>query len=293
MPASALAKNYQKLALMGKKILSIIFTYYPERELLANNVSNFINDVDKVLIWENTPKQLREQYRFIKHSKVEYVHGECNSISLALNYAWKYAVDYGFDYLLTMDQDSIFENFPAYKKEALILLEKNNCIIGPSINKKSFTIGMDVYSEKDTIITSGMIVPISTVEKVGGWCKEFIVDGIDIDFCLNVASKGYHIFQMNSHCLIQRFGSPETRCFLGKTIILHNYNPKRLHDYARNLLIVLRKYDFPTELARRYFKALRNTIFNIFFFESQKTLKLYNLCIGFIEGLKFKIKKSN
>ena len=96
------------------KILAIVVTYYPEKDLLEKNVQAFINQVDKVLIWENTPSPDKLDYRFITHEKVEY-HGDgINSISRALNYAWEYANENGYDYLLTMDQDSFFENFDYY-----------------------------------------------------------------------------------------------------------------------------------------------------------------------------------
>ena len=52
------------------KILAIVVTYYPEKELLERNVQAFINRVDKVLIWENTPSPDKMSYRFISHEKV-------------------------------------------------------------------------------------------------------------------------------------------------------------------------------------------------------------------------------
>ena len=67
------------------KILAIVVTYYPEKELLERNVQAFINRVDKVLIWENTPSPDKMSYRFISHEKVEYYGDGINSISRALN----------------------------------------------------------------------------------------------------------------------------------------------------------------------------------------------------------------
>lgn len=93
-------------------ILSIIVTYFPEKELLEKNINAIIHSVDKVLIWENTPSDQRDKYRFFNEEKVKYCGDGVNSISHALNYAWRYAQDNGYDYLLTMDQDSCFVDFP-------------------------------------------------------------------------------------------------------------------------------------------------------------------------------------
>ena len=47
---------------MEMRILAIVVTYYPEKELLKKNISAFIDHVDKVLIWENTPEQEKLNY---------------------------------------------------------------------------------------------------------------------------------------------------------------------------------------------------------------------------------------
>ena len=73
------------------KILAIVVTYYPKKELLEKNVNAFIEDVEKVLIWENTPSSDKIQYRYLTGNKIEYCSDGTNSISRALNYGWQYA----------------------------------------------------------------------------------------------------------------------------------------------------------------------------------------------------------
>ena len=107
---------------MSNRILAIVVTYYPEKELLEKNVSAFINDVEKILIWENTPNDKKLLYRFLSDPKVDYCGDGVNSISHALNYAWKYAETNGYNYLLTMDQDSVFENFSLFIENTIYLI---------------------------------------------------------------------------------------------------------------------------------------------------------------------------
>ena len=118
------------------RILAIVITYYPEKELMEKNVSAFIDDVNKVLIWENTPESDKLKYRFIEHEKVEYCGDGINSISHGLNYGWHYANNGGYDYLLTMDQDSILINFAAMKEYVKSHIYER-IIIGPSLNMGS------------------------------------------------------------------------------------------------------------------------------------------------------------
>jgi hypothetical protein len=39
------------------KILAISVTFYPDKELFERSVSSFVDFVDEVLVWENTPKE--------------------------------------------------------------------------------------------------------------------------------------------------------------------------------------------------------------------------------------------
>lgn len=78
------------------KILAVVVTYYPDEELLTKNIQAFVNDVDKVLIWENTPESEKLNYRFIQNEKIEYRGDGVNSIARALNYAWRYAKEKGY-----------------------------------------------------------------------------------------------------------------------------------------------------------------------------------------------------
>ena len=55
---------------MSVKIVSVIVTFYPEKELLQANISRFIDYVDKVLIWENTPEPHKRSYRFLFNDKM-------------------------------------------------------------------------------------------------------------------------------------------------------------------------------------------------------------------------------
>lgn len=95
------------------KLLSVIVSYFPNFQDLIKGINSIINDVDQIIIWENTPlnevnynkNQLLEQY-----PKIVFLREKDNvGIGRALNQAAKYALENGFTHLLTMDQDSFFE----------------------------------------------------------------------------------------------------------------------------------------------------------------------------------------
>ena len=262
-------------------ILTIIVTYFPEKELLEKNINAIIHSVDKVLIWENTPSDLCENYRFINHKKIEYCGDGINSISHALNYAWRYAQDNGYDYLLTMDQDSCFVDFPRYLKQTILNENAPIGIYSPPIDEGRI---VRDFEEIDMPITSGMLIAVTLIDKIGGWDEAFKIDSVDDEFCLHAHTLGIKTFAVKGIVMQHRLGFPVTRRFLGHTIILRNYSPYRLHDIYKNNIILVRKYSQFTYIKKNLLNWLKQ-IFWILLFEDDKAKKLMSILRGCFAGL--------
>ena len=268
------------------KILAIVLTYYPERDLLIQNISAFIDHVDKVLIWENTPSSEIDDYKFIEHEKVEYYGDGLNSISHALNYAWKYAVSKGFDYLLTMDQDSIFKNFNFYLEKITLRYSQNTETFGiytPQI------LGRKVERDIEKIdmpITSGMLLPVVLINQIGGWDEEFKIDSVDDEFSSHAHSLGIRTFVVKDAILVQRFGAPKVVKALGHTWRLRNYSASRLHDIFMNNTILIKRYPEATYL-RDNFKRTWVKYIRYIFLEKNTFSKLKAIICGVLAGIKY------
>ena len=264
-------------------ILAVVVTYFPEKELLDKNINAFILHVDKVLIWENTPSNKREGYRFICHEKVEYCGDDINSISHALNYAWRYARDNGYDQLLTMDQDSCFENFPRYLKQTIFNENAPTGIYVPPIKELRIEINKD-FEEINRPITSGMLIPVALIDRIGGWNEDFKVDAVDDEFCLHAHSLGIKIFAVKDIVMQHRIGEPIKRRLWGHMITLSNYSPNRLYGIYRNKIILARKYPQFSYMKEDLNSWLRNIVW-IFLFEGNKVRKLVSILRGCFAGL--------
>ena len=273
-----------QLTTLQKMILAIIVTYFPEKELLERNFNAFIDSVDKVLIWENTPSEKREDYRFIHHEKAEYCGDGINSISHALNYAWRYAQAGKYDYLLTMDQDSCFENFPYYLEQTIHNANAPEGIYTPPIKEKPIEFTKDLV-EIERPITSGMLIPVNLINKIGGWDEEFKIDSVDDEFCLHAHLLGIKIFAVKDIVMQHRLGNPETRNFLGHTITLRNYPPSRLYGFFRNNFILAKKYPQYPYVRKDLKDNLKNQLIWITLLEDNKTRKIASIIRGCIAGL--------
>jgi len=269
----------------NNRILAIVVTYYPEKELLERNLFAFIDKVDKVLIWENTSEDEKLSYRFINHQKAEYCGDGINSISHALNYAWHYAERNHYEYLLTMDQDSVFKNFTDYLNETI----KN-----PQAPKGIWSPTMILLGHRDTrekgiretpmAITSGMLIHVSLMEKIGGWNEAFSVDGIDAEFCFCAKKKGVNTYQINRTHLYHQFGKQKRKSFWGHDFVLDNYCPLRYYMIYKSHVLVMRMYPEQKWFKAFFYQHRLKMICWIFLFEEHGFEKFCNILKGIIMG---------
>ena len=273
------------------KYLAIVVTYYPEEKLLRKNISAFINEIDKVLIWENTHESEKYLYRFIDSDKVEYCGDGNNSISRALNYAWRYAKKHGYDFILTMDQDSILDGFTSLKDFATSHLHER-IIVGPSLNRDDCSSeSPTIITKVETLITSGTLLPVGILDEIGGYDEKLDIDGIDTDISYKADKLGIQLYQLKNVNLVQRFGTPVKRFFCGKEYVISSYSAKRLRSILRAHVYLMRKYSNMSMSTRKYIikhYVLEKTR-DIVLFEEKKLPKLVGLYLGIFEGLFVKL----
>ena len=277
------------------KILAVIVAYHPETSLIRRNIAAFVDDVDKILIWRNSP--LNEKAIADGFSKVEFC-GECanTGIPKALNYAWHHARENGYSHLLTMDQDSVWENFRGYLDSALAP-DAPTGIFGPRING---TMGYEEYlpagyQHMDIVpypfvITSGMLVSVQLIDRIGGWDEAMFVDGVDMEFVFHARELGIYTYRISGCNLIHRLGNTYKKKFLGRTYTVHNYSPARLYSLYSSHIMVMRKYPsaiIMTPLFRR--QNYRQRPIRILLGEKHRFAKLAAIIRGIRDGRRAKI----
>ncbi|MBR5699753.1 MAG: hypothetical protein IKX37_01525 [Bacteroidales bacterium] len=245
------------------KILAVTVVYEPDPELLLRSVASYVDAVDKVLVWRNSPIPESLEARLAalgeNEGKIEFRGDGTNvGISRALNAVWQEVVGSGIDALLTMDQDSIWHHFkdflnlietPAAPKgfyAPRILSAQEGEGGGNSPQKSEFT-------PFETAFTSGMLIPSDILERVGGWCEDFRVDGVDNEFCLHAKTLGIQGYRCPAGWLEHTLGKVEFRTLFGLRFRTYNYTPERLFGIYRNNLLAIKKYPSVSGNFRRQF----------------------------------------
>lgn len=268
------------------KILAVVVTYYPNVEETQRNIQQFIEDVDSLIIWQNTPVEDIEKYKFDianNSGKILYMGIGCNVyIASALNHAVNYGFENNFTHILTLDQDSYFEtgHFRKYV-ETICKYKSLISIFGPNPNYSEPGIS-DIPVEKSTLITSGNIVKLDVFKNIGLYREDYKIDCVDYEFCFRAYRNGYKSYMVNSVLLKQEFGvSKKTR--LGYYI--SNYSAQRLYFIARNNIKLYREYPDLVSVLTVINRIIKPFI-KIIISEPNKISKISAILRGVINGIR-------
>ena len=265
--------------------LSIIVVYNPKVDLLVKDICSFIKNVDLLIIWQNSV--LSDDVREYISSLGNIIfagNGINQGIPTALNYALSYAIKNGYDYLLTMDQDSVLENFDNYKNTVIKKNQEKSCIVGAYQTFLESKLSEDIFSEYKWVITSGTIFPIRLLNEIGGFETSFFIDTVDIEVCIRARKYGYKCYICRTGKLIQKYGVKHTIKMLNKTINYVVYSPDRIYGIFRNLtmlLITYRNKEISYELFTFSFIVIKSAVFE----KRNRTKSLLAMLSGIIDGI--------
>ena len=239
------------------KVLAVVTCYNPTPELLLRSVSSYAGDVDKLLVWRNSslPEELESELAGRFHAEFRG-DGTNAGISTALNAAWKEASAGNYDFLLTMDQDSVWHHFDAYLSKALSN-GPSMCFYSPLTllaGEMPSPGSNSLFAPVEIAITSGMLIPVSVINRVGGWDERFKIDAVDDEFCLHARSLGIRCWECGAGWLEHRLGDRRLVSLLWMHFYTYNYSPQRLYGIYRNHIIAFRRYKGAvSRKARHYF----------------------------------------
>lgn len=277
-------------------IAGVTILYYPS-PLTVQYIQTYLPFLKKLYIIDNTEKPLPELALSLqKLSNIVYIYdGENKGIAFRLNQALSLCLQEGFEWLLTMDQDSYFQpgqmeqylfciqNFAQKNMVAVFGVEYLQPLPAPAATCR--------YEEVAHLITSGSVVNVSLSQAVGGFDENLFIDEVDLEYCYRALRAGYKIIEIPSIFLNHHLGDVSQHISL-KTLKKTNrtlHAPLRVYYMVRNFLYVQKKYKkyFPESIAHNK-KDLQCRIKNNILYNKNKVLVLRYIALGFFD---FKRKK--
>ena len=191
------------------KVAAVVIIYYPEKEIF-NNILSYCDFFSKTFVVDNSE---RPHPSFVKKIQtiptLQYISDGVNKgIAARLNEICHQVIKEGFDFLLTMDQDSFFEAEDL--RQYLSCIHNHDCtsiaMFGVNYIQRT-SVPDKCMSQKTTqLITSGSMINLDLFNIIGGFDEALFIDEVDTDYCYAAITKGYDIITFENIFLHHNLG---------------------------------------------------------------------------------------
>lgn len=268
-----------------------IVTFNPDINLLKQNIDSIINQVREVVIFDNNSSNINEIKELVKKFvNIKMFISERNEgIAYALNRLMQYGKENKYQWMLSLDQDSICPNDYIKNMGSILDSLDNIGILAPTIvDRNTGIIGYkfkEKYKDVKNAITSGSITNISAWKDVNGYDNKMFIDCVDFDFSYRLRKKGYRVVQTSLVELNHSVGEGKKCKFLFFTVNNYEHTAFRCFYMAQNRIYYPKKNKDFLLLIKGNFKNI-NHLFRIILFEHDKKNKIKALFKGWKNGYK-------
>ena len=267
-----------------KKICAGIVTYNPDILRLKKNISNIANQVKTIIIFDNGSENINNIIELISCYSNVYIlnNPENKGIAYALNKIFEWGKKNNFEWVLTLDQDSVVLGDLIDNYE---FISEKNAIVAPNIlykdNEQYKEIHDHDYEYVSWAITSASLTQLKAWEEIGGFDEYLFIDKVDYDFCVRLRCKGYFLVRTYKVTLDHELGNLNCIRLFGKTIYVTHHSPQRKYYMVRNSIYLKKKLGSGTP-ARDVIKLIAKTLL----FEKKKMLNFSFIYRGIVDGAK-------
>ena len=266
-----------------------IVSFNPDIDLLQSNIEAIINQVEQVFVVDNGSDNVNAVERLTdQYSSVQLIKNpENRGIAAALNQCCKASTEDGYQWIVTLDQDSICPEHFIDGLSQLISIEKKVGIIAPLIVDRSVgVIGHhpNGYAEVRTCITSGAMTSLAVWNELQGFDEKMFIDSVDFEYCYRVRKAGYKVIQTDQVQLSHSIGEATMCRFLFWKFKNTEHGAFRDYYIAQNNVYYPKKHKLWLRFIRGNLRNLRS-VFVVLLYEKDKIGKVSAIVKGWRSGL--------
>lgn len=303
---------------MNSQLLSVcavIITYHPSLENLKALLASLTNQVVQVVIVDNGSSEILELISLQEHIKNLEVLGlgENFGIGHAQNVGIEYAKKIGVEYVALFDQDSCPEEnmiktlcseaaelqrsgvplaavAPCYKDTQGGVLS-SFVRVGFFGFKRTTFVQNSGPIEADFLISSGSLIPISTINAIGGVDASLFIDHVDTEWCFRAKAKGYKLFGIPSAVMLHSLGDRRIRFWFLRWRMVPYHSPFRYYYMFRNSVLLQHRSYMPLNWKVADLGRCIRALFFFGFFSSSRVACLKMMFRGVLDGMAGKTGK--
>lgn len=276
---------------------AVVVTYYPD-EGFPIRLKSVLAQFPKVIVIDNGSQGAASDLLYTESLFPNvFVHMNPTNfgIAAALNQGAELARQHGFDWLVTLDQDTSI--FPEMLTTLFDVYEKSgggDVLIGGNYwdahGKRNFIqcnkSARRPFVERKTLITSGTLAPLSLFKVIGFFREDYFIDSVDHEFCLRARRQGFRILISCLPVMSHSIGAYVENAGWLRRLLSFNHSPVRKYFIARNTIATVKLYFLqePAWSLRQVWRLLSDFA-SILIFESDKVEKATAFIVGIIHGV--------
>ena len=214
---------------------AVIVSYHPDERFTERLAK--LNDQFAAVYWvDNTPGAVvGTEYK--RDLQVNYLSRGVNTgLATALNMGCEAALNAGFQWVVTFDQDSVVAD--DFLQQQIAFRENSDLstfILGcnytdsDNLDTPRFRVGNHVIA-CTTVITSGCLMCLPVWNELGKFRDDYFIDGIDHEICLRGRSRGFVVARHGRVLMKHRIGERSARI----RIFPYLHTPVRKYYGMRN-----------------------------------------------------------
>jgi len=285
-----------------RQILAVVVCFYPEPSSLQS-LSLKLQQEGVPVVWINNGPS--GSLNAVKTQHVLYIlELEQNlGVATALNRGFEWALQNGFDAVISFDQDShpdlgIVGQLQSSWLKA-VMQTPHLAAIGPATvdhqsGQEMFTFAPYNWTRRrflpsqnktyvvDHLITSGCLMPCAVWQDVGPMNERLFIDWVDNEWCARARLKGYLLLMDGSTKMPHSIGEV-SRPLLWRRFHLHT--PLRHYYLLRNALLIAKQSKFDLGWRIHHILYAARVIVASLLLGQQKYSRLYYALRGLVHGL--------
>lgn len=288
-------------------ICAVVITYRPEVDMLRNVVESVEEQVGRLLLFDNgtSDPDLATYLTELEAGTVAVIRSATNvGLAAAMNRAADYARANGFDYLLLLDQDSQPDaGMVSVLKKALVELSQVEPVaaVGPQFRdrrtgyvapfvkvgfpaSKKLRGGPGQRIKCDFLISSGTLLPLTSINRVGPMDEGLFIDNVDLEWCFRARHRGMVLYGVCDAQMVHSIGDAvrPSRWVSGG---IKTHAPIRLYYITRNRVLLYGRKETPAVWIAQDIPRLALKFFSTLLYQKPRKSYLQAMTIGLRDAL--------
>jgi rhamnosyltransferase len=292
-------------------VCAVVVTYQPQLDVLRQVLDSVGPQVGQVLLFDNATggPALDDFSGFLTQAEAEGVVVVRSPTNVGLGAAMNRAADHaraaGFGYLLLLDQDSLPDpGMVATLKDSCEELSRTRPVaaVGPQFRDRRnghvapfIDVGFP-FSRKlfggpgqrvacDFLISSGSLLPLDVLERVGGMDERLFIDNVDMEWCFRARHRGFALFGICDARMRHSIGDTLRAAWLKPGgVIIHK--PIRLYYIMRNRVLLYGRKETPTMWIAQDVPRLLLKFVGSVLFVAPRGQYLQMMLLGLLDGMR-------